>query len=342
MSKILFVEDQLTQNIPRLIKLFSKYLTKNLVKRLGELDVQPYPPNEEEVINILQSTKTIDVAYRFPDALERIESNQYMYSCYIVDRNLSDREYDYDEIKSIEPSFSEDMHDRYFEREGDYLLLHLAKHNVDVKSFFYFLTAYSAKSELVSAPDLHSIIDMGLFKVENFIEKGNSSHMSRLVSIIDCIDVLTIERENPNTLQILEEYTDSKCKNEFVDLLVNYESKGISENLIVIRRIIERLLLRLHSVLEVPRECYHESNPNRLILGKFIAWITWKDRDTNNYTRLGVNEVVEHSLKAVYFISCAYGAHTAEVVILPTKDTVQSLIFQLKDIILWFGSNMNK
>ena len=99
--KILYVEDELSKNIPRLIRLFSKYLSKKEIKNLKalEADETGYGAEPEEIKNIVEKTGLIEIEYRFPDALREVIHNSEKYALFIVDRNLSEIEYEYDELK---------------------------------------------------------------------------------------------------------------------------------------------------------------------------------------------------------------------------------------------------
>ncbi len=106
--KILFVEDQITRNISRITRLFEKYLTKNVRKQLRELENDDYPPDPEEIKRIVETSNLIEIEYRFPEALQKVIACHEHYSLFIVDRNLfEEKVYDFEEIKAIDPSFSE-------------------------------------------------------------------------------------------------------------------------------------------------------------------------------------------------------------------------------------------
>jgi len=144
--KILFVEDELSKNIPRITRLFSKYLGKKRIQRLESLEADEYGAEPEEIKAIVEETNLIELDYRFSDALRKIVQSYQDYALFIVDRNLYQTEYDFEEVKKIDHSYTEALYERYFEREGDYLLYKLAMlSNADiVKAKFYYLTAYSA------------------------------------------------------------------------------------------------------------------------------------------------------------------------------------------------------
>ncbi len=198
--KILYVEDELSKNIPRIVRLFSKYLGEEKVKALEtpETDTSGFGADPEEIKSIVEETYMIEVEYRFPNALHKIVQRPEKYALFIVDRNLSEHEYTYEEIQSIDPYYTKILYQRYSkkDREGDYLLQKLALFSpVDVMTRFYFLTAYSAQDELQIAEDVEQLIDLGKFKAENFIEKGNDSDLKRLRQIIYTINMSDVGYE---------------------------------------------------------------------------------------------------------------------------------------------------
>lgn len=187
--KILYVEDQLTANIPRLLRLFTPCLSAEQIEKLHAFETDPsgFGAGPEEIKHILEATASIDVAYRFPDALRKIVRQPEQYSLFLVDRNLSEQSYSHAEIQHIDPRYTAAVHAQYGEkdREGDYLLLKLALFSpVDVMAGFYFLTAYPARDELRSAHEIAHLIELGKFTEDNFIEKGNDTAFERLCTIV--------------------------------------------------------------------------------------------------------------------------------------------------------------
>lgn len=185
--KILYVEDQLAQNIPRLLRLFGEYLGKLDRNRLEKLEQasEGYGADPEEIKQVFKDIQKIDIEYRFPDALSKIRQNADQYALFIIDRNLSETGYTMEEVQNIEAQYTQKLHERFHEREGDYLLLKLAMNKqVDVLNKFYFLTAYSAQHEIRSSAELENFIDLGAFQQKNFIEKGNEADLKRLLEVI--------------------------------------------------------------------------------------------------------------------------------------------------------------
>ena len=63
---------------------------------------------------LLKKTNIIEVEWRFPNALRKIIQHHDKYALYLIDRNLSEDDYDYKEIKQIDPSYNEKLYDRFF------------------------------------------------------------------------------------------------------------------------------------------------------------------------------------------------------------------------------------
>ncbi len=208
--KILYVEDELSKNIPRVIRLFSKYLSKKEIKDLKALEADEvgYGAEPEEIKRIVEKTGMIEIEYSFADALRKIITNYEKYALFIVDRNLSEIEYGHDELREIDATYSEDQYDKFFEREGDYLLHKLVYNGVNALEKFYFLTAYPAPDEIRGADDLKTLVDFGKFNAENFIEKADSDQLGRMKLIIENIRILKLQEENKQYLNILRNKID--------------------------------------------------------------------------------------------------------------------------------------
>lgn len=61
----------------------------------------------------------------------------------------------------------------------------------------------------------------------------------------------------------------------------------------------------------------------------------------NHNESLNISSVIAHDLYSIWDITSAFGAHDSNGY-QPTLDTVNSLIYQLKEIILWFGQVMEE
>jgi len=328
--KILYVEDQITRNISRISRLFDKYLTKNAKKTLQELEKDEYPPEPDEIKKIVETSNLIEMEYRFPQALQKIIQHPENYALFIIDRNLFEEEgYDAEEVKAIDPSFTEEKYETYAEREGDYLFSHLVRAGTDVRSKFYFMTAYSAEEGIRGASDIQGFINLEIFSKDNFIEKGKDADFDRLKNRIDNIAVLNLQLENRDYLQILRKNIDEKTADFFLEILStpNDSPKRIRDNLNRMRLIYENILTVC--AIKIPNmqsSCGNEKG------GSTIIWM--KDKGHID------DFVLRNFLFSVRTIANEFGSHKAypyTPLYEPTSDTVNALTYALKDIIRWFG-----
>jgi len=326
--KILFVEDELSKNIPRITSLFSKYLGKKRIERLKLLDADEYGATPEEIKAIVEETNLIELDYRFSDALRKIVQSYQDYALFIVDRNLSETEYDFKEVKKIDSAYTEALYERYFEREGDYLLYKLAMlSNADiVKAKFYYLTAYSADDEIRGQDDITALIEhFGDFKTQNMIEKGA---IEKLKEVVENIPILNLQYENRAYLDILRKNIGHDAADGFLKILEEKdEPRRIGDNFKEMRIIYESMLSVC--ALKIPgmkQACGDEKG------GKTIIWL-----QNNQY----IDEVIlRNFLFSIRKISNEFGAHKQypyKPFYEPTLNTVNSLVYALKDVILWFG-----
>jgi hypothetical protein len=331
--KILYVEDELSKNIPRVIRLFSKHLSKKEIKNLKTLEANEtgYGAEPQEIKEIVEKKGLIEVEYRFPDALRKVIQNSEKYVLFIIDRNLSEMEYEYDELSQIDATYNEDQFDKFFEREGDYLLHKLAYNGVNVLRKFYFLTAYPAPDEIRGADDLQMLIDFREFQVENFIEKDDNEQLKKLKSIIENIKILNLQEENKEYLNILRNKIDEKTAETFLKVVAEKEkTESIVDNLIKIRKIYETILgACLQEIPDMNSNCTNEHG-NVIMGSQTIFWLF-----NSGY----INSILRNFFFSIHKICSEFGAHRnlKNSPYEPTLDTVNSLVYALKDVILWFG-----
>jgi hypothetical protein len=347
--KILFVEDELSKNIPRIIRLFSKYLSKKAVKELKNLesDKSGYGAEPGQIKEIVERTDLIEVEYRFPDALRKIIQHPEKYALFIIDRNLVEGEYNFDEVKKIDPDYDEKKYERYFEREGDYLLNKLV-YDVDLLKKFYFLTAYSAEDEIRGADDIRHHVDMGKLNTENFIEKGKDEE--KLKRIIENIEIIKLQNENKIYLDILRKNISDKASEKFLHVLAGKDSEKpehIAENLGSLRNVLENILTVFGKKLRVPDSFWDRNNPNKISVRGIIGWIVGHDKEKRKFNyQLDSNSIVKNFLYDIQEIASDFGPHEKLVPktsgYQATSNTVNALVYALKDIILWFGGVCDK
>jgi hypothetical protein len=335
--RILFIEDEISKNIPRIIRLFSKYLGKDRIKLLNDLAADEWGAEPHEIKAIVEETGIIEIEHRFPESLAKIIHKHQTYALFIVDRNLSAAEYNFEEANKIDPGFTERLYeDYYFEREGDYLLHKLALLNVGVKEKFYFLTAYSAEEELRGEQDhiKHLIEHIKDFKRENIIEKGA---VEKLIKIIDDTPVLQIQHQNQYYLGILRQHIGEETSEAFLTILCNKDKQDqINRNLASLRNIYQAVLECCPKKIPEMLENQNCTDKGKLVLGgKTIIWLS-----DNQHT----NNILRNFMFSIYKITSDFGSHPGKTTHIskPTTDTVNALVYAMKDFIRWFGKLASK
>ena len=340
------MEDELTKNIPKIIRLFEKYLGKKRVKQLEELenDESGYGAGPQEVKKIVESCGIIDIEYTFSEGLAKITKSHQQYSIFIIDRNLSEIEYDLVDIQKIDQKYNDDFYDKFFEREGDYFLELLITQKEDVINKFYFLTANS-RDDLRNKDKLKNHLDFGRFKADNIIDKSDTDEMNKLKMRIEDDEKLQILKDNLRYVNILEKINPQLSEN-FLDLISHKDDTNqntIRKNLTTIRNILsDNILPEIAKQENAPDDCWNTYGKDEIIIGAVIKWISGFDKETkeNNY-KFNSNSIIKTFLYAIKGIASDFGVHKKykkEDKTQPTSDTVNALIFALKDIIVWFDS----
>ena len=347
--KILFVEDELSRNIPKIIRLFKKFLGDDNVLKLKKLeeDESGYGAEPEEIKKILNSTGIIETEYYFPSALKNIYENFEDYSIFIIDRNLSEKPYQWEELKKIDERFEQNFYEKFFEREGDYFLEFLITQNVNVSEKFFFLTANTTDS-LKNINEIQSHIDFGRFKAKNFIDKAESKELEKLKQRIENNEIINLRKENMLYLQILENRIAKTFSERFFHLLKNKDLKNVDEifeNLGTIRNIFENILTEFAKVKSAPEICFGKKNKSQIIMRNVIRWINDFDKEKKKpIYRFNSNSLMKNFFYDIQEICSDFGPHAKSVSkgFQPTSNTVNALIYELKDIILWFDKSIEE
>jgi hypothetical protein len=326
------VEDELTKNVDRLRRLFSKYLDENIVVDLQRFEADEYGATPDEIKKLIQSGNIIEIEDRFPDALKKIIHCLDQYACFIVDRNLIENPYNFQEVNRIDNKFSEFLYDKYREREGDYLLNWIGNNAKEPKSIlqrFNFLSAYPA-DDMRSLETIKNYFDFGTFTEEQFFDKSNPDALKNLKDKIDNIIVLNIKYENRMYLDILRDNLNKKHKEDeedFLNLLLEKDDKKrIGNNLAKIRILYEHILQEL---------------------GETVQMKDSKDIIEELEKKGRCNKMLRNYCYSIWQICSDYGSHKnkkpeTDRIFQPTLNTVMSLIYALKEIILWFGDQCDQ
>lgn len=182
MSKIMFVEDEISSNIPRLSQLFGKYLSEAEKTALQEAENNPMGANGEDIRAILADNPVIEVFDSFKQALEHIRNltseELEDYDMFILDRNLTGgMGYSLQEIQQIDKGFDTC---KYSEREGDYLASQLLFKGCPIKEKVFFYSAYKTMSS--GATEIEQMVGYGTFFLDNFFDKGQPAELIKLIN----------------------------------------------------------------------------------------------------------------------------------------------------------------
>lgn len=354
--RILYVEDQLADNIDRIIRIFKKQLGEKLCKKLKKLaiDESDYGIPREKVKELLESSGVIDVEYTFQGAIARLKSNTYYmdeYAFFIVDRNLIDNDYNQkyslEEIQAIDSGFKQSFIGKYNKFEGDYLLELLINEGVDIREKFFFLTA-NAKSELANWQIIQHYIDVDRFSEENIIEKGfkeEDKSYQNLKNKMDNYKELNIRKRYSKQIKILDSLS-LELSRDFMMLMLKKDysdPRTIKNNLWTIRNLVIDNLLKDVALRLIPAndECWKSKAKKEFNPRKVAQWFRYYDQELNDYQyKHYANSIIENYLKFAYSVGSDFGAHKNHADTSKTQATsytVNSLVFGLIDIIHWYG-----
>jgi hypothetical protein len=332
------VEDELEKNIPKMIRMFEKFLGHKICKELQALEEDEYGASADEIFAVFSKNNVVQIENSFPKALKIIVEQHQEFEFFIIDRNLSNILYEMEEIQSFYPKYDENFYNRYFEREGDLFLELLISNHIDVKQKFFFLTANS-RDKLRNEDEIKGHIDFDRFCVDNFVDKSDQEKLIELKSRIENSQILNLVKENQRYLMILEQI-DVNLKNTFITLLQKKDDTNqaqITANLSAIRVIYENLLKKFAAIHIAPDDCYNYfSKEKQLVMRATVRWIS-----IENSEKFAANCIIKDFLYAIQEIASDFGAHRdyEKEGFQPTTNTVNSLVYGLKDILVWYDMN---
>ena len=175
MSKILFVDDEITKNVDVLKQLFRSVISQEECDNLTQLKNSPLGVDIARVKEVLKDNPVLEVENSFARAISRIKAAEdgRNYDLFLLDRNLAgNRMYRLEEIAKIMPGYDENALELYKEREGDFLLLLLHLQGVPCREKVYFYSAYQ-KDAIRSALYLQHMIGIESFGAQNFVDKSD-------------------------------------------------------------------------------------------------------------------------------------------------------------------------
>jgi len=329
--KILYVEDQLSMQVDTILKIFSQLLGVGLKKELKALmdDESGRAASPEEIKEIIGKSNMLDICDSFPEALKIVTNFSDDYDLFIVDRNLAEMDYDLNEVEIIDPNFTEQMSEKYFDREGDWLL-NILSDEIDTRNQFYFLTAYTDDDIIIEKNS--SLSEQGRFHKDQVIKKGEVDKLDFLKKKIKEYPSVKIRIENQDIIDILQNEFGDDAVNEFIEIIKRGPDLFGTAN--EIRIFFEtRILQGIARKKKVDKEiCFNFAG--EINISGFVWWLreyNYKE-ETENW-KFGCNTLIFSEISSIKDIGNK-GSHEKIL----TRDSVHHLIFGLKDIIRWFGT----
>tara|TARA_B100000315_G_C14582201_1_gene591073 strand:- start:103 stop:1113 length:1011 start_codon:yes stop_codon:yes gene_type:complete len=333
--KILYVEDELSKQIDTILSIFNQILGDGLKKELRALmdDESGRGASPEQIKEIIEKSNRLDVCDSFPEALRIVTNFSDDYDLFIVDRNLSAVDYLPEDVQKINASFSDELWDKYFEREGDWLL-NVLSDIIDTRKQFYFLTAYTDDDIIIEKNS--SLSEQGRFHRDQVIKKGELDQLDFLKKKIKKHPSIMIRHKNQDIIDILQNEFGDDAVNEFIEIINRGPSLFGTAN--EIRIFFENRILRgiAHKKkLDLSPICFNEKGG--INISGFVFFLRSAEYVDNTFVKndwkFGCDTVIFSEISSIKDI-CQKGSHEKII----TTDTVNHLISGLKDIIRWYGT----
>ena len=330
MSKIMFVEDELSSNIPRLLQLFGKYLSEAEKTALQDAENNPMGANGEDIREILADNLVIEVFDSFKQVLAHIQNltpdELEKYDMFILDRNLTrGMGYSLQEIQQIDKGFD---NNKYWEREGDYLALQLHLKDCPIKEKVFFYSAY--KTMGFGATEIEQMVGYGTFFLDNFFDKGNPG---ALIELINHQQRASLFAEHRDVFGIIAK-ADLGIEEAVMRILLEAQ-KADAKLTMDWRTAIDACLKYM-----VNYERFWFTQPYQNIeRGKLIGMLDRGDEKADpalpGRTPAHIRDFFEH----INHIVNVYPAHNVYEDKLYSPYTVKALAYELLEIITWIGAN---
>lgn len=353
MPKILYIEDELTQNIATIRKFFAPILrSKSIQRALQELE-NSERIFSEDIVDACKPNSELDIAFTFPAALDLIIKNHKSYDLVIVDRNLSSYDYANEVERMLETlnelglDFDEERILEFHEREGDLLLQLLLKLDLAYKNKVFYLTANTSDA-LRGSPQLQTLIDVDSFRKEQIIEKG-SSREDLINAILSNMQAFQIQNKYREQCTILRKHLDEEMVNQFIKMVKYYNKNNRPEFVSDLRNLLENLLNKIaFSLGEYNADYWNEYERKKVLQIKPFILHGLKKYNQNNH--IGYNSIIKNACISIYEISSDAGVHSISTSIDAnsintsslTVYTLETLLNQICDVILWFGAYSDK
>ena len=209
----------------------------------------------------------------------------------------------------------------------------------DVREKFFFMTAYDAKSEIRNAEGLAELIGhLGDFKTNNFIEKGSEEHLARLKDLVDNQRQISRIAPHKHHVNLLRKYVGEDAADRFIKVLLNAENenyKGIGDNLNELRQIYQKVLNGACRVIPGMGSACVNNYGNLSMGADTINWL-----QENGH----INSIIRNHCFSIWKICSDFGRHDPvdRQIFEAGLDTVNALIFALKDVVAWFAKVSKK
>ena len=356
MPKILYIEDELSQNIAAIKKFFKPILKdKRIYAALDELENTDriYP---EDIIKACKPCADLDLCYTFLQGLEMIYANHRSYDLIIIDRNLSTYDYteEMEQIRAILCKLG--MPDRigdFLTREGDYLLLALLKLDASAMDKTYYLTA-NTKDDLRGSAELRAFMDVGSFSSTHIIEKGSSAE-NTIHAIIADLPSFKIQNSYRKQIDIIRNNLIEDDVAQFVQMIKYYDKDKRREYVMFLRKLLDNLLHDIAFKMAEPEaEYWNQSNRKQLQIKGFLkGFPSRRNRDIfvglpayDNQHSIGYNSIIRNACLSIFEISSDCGVHElSKAIDIESMNvaslshyTMRTLLNQICDVIIWYGA----
>ena len=314
--KILYVEDELRQHKHRIKSLFEPILTRKIIRSFENLLIES-DTDSAGIQSLLNSSNVLVVAKSFPEALEYVTKHLEEFALFIVDRNLSETKLsDFKRIIAVHPEYPESFYEKFFEREGDYLLEYLINKGINCAERFYMLTANS--DCLRNEEYIQEKIHFKAFCSENIIRKDDLDNELRLRKIM------------------LGEFSQiRKCHEEQLTNILSelkrhlaMKREDIRGNLGKLRTVIVELLDDINSIDKL---CFYagRNRPTERIKISSLSG--------NKHTAF-----IKPYCDYIYTIASETSTHPFDDENFPTIHTLNSAVSAMKDIFKWLALELEK
>ncbi len=340
--KILYVEDELFSDLKTKMGIFESILNESIKKEFKEITtiVEKVEQNRK-IKELLEATGIIKVCYNFPEAVDTITNNFNDYDLFIIDRNLSEEDYEVDDI----PNYSKSTMGKYFTREGDFLLSLIKENDLNWNDKFYFLTA-NANDKLKCVEVFKEELERSKFKKENILDKSKNEDIEFLTQIVKDFQNGNFRVKFKEVFEVFRQGLLSKeVEANFILTLENMNSDKepeIRDNLAKCRIVLEAVCSNWVKLLddeELKKDfLYIDGNGKGQIKMSSVINFLAKSTDLNRL------DLIYKFSNCIYNTASTFGAHISETKdgYLPTKYSVQAIIYGLCDILLWYKNLMSK